>query len=103
MNCPGNCNIPIEADMSDRSLSSKSILRVAAARCYLGAHPELQGVTGYYFADCKPALPDAHMQNVEMAARLWKVSEDLTEPCRMPDQDTLQRQCTELHSTVASM
>ena len=85
MNRQGNCNIPIESHMSDRSLSSKLILHGAATRCYVGAHPELQGVTGYYFADCNPALPDAHMQNDEMAARLWKVSEDLTESYRMPD------------------
>ena len=57
----------------------KSIPQGAATTCYVGAHPALQDVTGYYFADCNPALPNAHMQDDEMAARLWAVSEKLTE------------------------
>ena len=58
----------------------KSIAQGAATTCYVGAHPELQGVTGYYFADCNPALPNANMQDDAMAARLWAVSEKLTVP-----------------------
>ncbi len=58
----------------------KSIPQGAATTCYVGAHPELQGVTGYYFADCNPALPNANMQDDAMAARLWAVSEKLTVP-----------------------
>ena len=56
----------------------KSIPQGAATTCYVGAHPELRGVTGYYFSDCNPAHPNAHMQDDEMAARLWEVSEELT-------------------------
>ncbi len=56
----------------------KSIPQGAATTCYVGAHPELKRVTGYYFADCNLALPNAHMQDDEMAARLWAVSEELT-------------------------
>ena len=58
----------------------KSIPQGAATTCYVGAHPELQRVTGYYFADCNPALPNANMQDDAMAARLWAVSEKLTVP-----------------------
>lgn len=60
------------------SARMKSIPQGAATTCYVGAHPELQGVTGYYFADCNPALPNAQMQDDEMAARLWAVSEKMT-------------------------
>lgn len=63
---------------ADPSPSMKTIPQGAATTCYVGAHPELRGVTGYYFADCNPALPNAHMQDDEMAARLWQVSEELT-------------------------
>ncbi len=41
--------------------------------------PSLKGVSGYYFADCNPAEPMAHMQDAEMAARLWQVSEELVQ------------------------
>jgi hypothetical protein len=34
-------------------------------------------VTGYYFVDCNPAEPNHHMQDDEMAAKLWQVSEAL--------------------------
>jgi len=40
--------------------------------------PELADVTGYYFSDCNPAVPNKHMQDDELAAKLWAVSEELT-------------------------
>lgn len=55
----------------------KTIAEGAATTCYLAAHPDLRDVTGYYFADCNAALPNAHMQDDEMAAKLWEVSEAL--------------------------
>ena len=64
------------------SARMKTIPQGAATTCYVGTHPGLNGVTGYYFADCNPALPNAHMQDDEMAAQLWAVSEMLTEPYR---------------------
>ena len=36
-------------------------------------------MTGYYFSDCNPAMPNDHMQNDELAAKLWEVSEELIE------------------------
>ena len=60
------------------SARMKSIPQGAATTCYVGAHPKLMRVTGYYFADCNLALPNAHMQDDEMAATLWAVSEELT-------------------------
>ena len=64
------------------SARMKSIPQGAATTCYVSAHPALKRVTGYYFADCNLALPNAHMQDDEMAARLWTVSEELTAPYR---------------------
>lgn len=65
------------------SARMKTIPQGAATTCYVGTHPELEGVSGYYFADCNPALPNAHMQDDEMAARLWTVSEALTARFRL--------------------
>lgn len=52
----------------------------AATTCYVATAPALAGVSGHYFADCNPELPGGQMQNDELAARLWRVSEDLTRP-----------------------
>jgi len=32
----------------------------------------------HYFVDCNPALGSEHMYDEELAAKLWKVSEELT-------------------------
>lgn len=75
--------LPAEDDEDESpDAGIKAIPVGAATTCYVGAHPELQGITGYYFADCNPALPNAHMQDDAMAARLWAVSEELTESYR---------------------
>jgi WW domain-containing oxidoreductase len=55
----------------------KSIPQGAATQCYVATSSDLDGVTGYYFSDCNPAMPNDNMQDDEMAARLWEVSEEL--------------------------
>lgn len=57
----------------------KSVEAGAATTCYVAAHPALAGVSGHYFADCNPEVPGPAMRDPELAARLWKVSEELTE------------------------
>jgi len=49
----------------------------AATTCYIATSPALADASGYYFSDCNPEEPSAAMQDVEMAARLWDVSEEL--------------------------
>ena len=66
-----------EYDMSNPMF--KTIPEGAATQCYLATSPDLAGVTGYYFDDCNPAVPSEQMQDDEMAARLWAVSEELVE------------------------
>ena len=56
----------------------KSVPEGAATSCYVATQPALARVSGYYFADCNPTEPSAHMENDELAAELWDVSEDLT-------------------------
>jgi len=51
----------------------------AATQVYVGADPRLAKVSGYYFEDCNPVMPDGpHMQDDALALRLWEVSEELT-------------------------
>jgi hypothetical protein len=59
------------------SLSLKTPEQGAATSCYVATSPALVGKSGYYFADCNPQEPSAAMQDLEMAKRLWDVSEDL--------------------------
>jgi hypothetical protein len=50
----------------------------AATQVYVSIHPNLDGVSGYYFEDCYPVEPEGpHMGDYELSARLWDVSEEL--------------------------
>lgn len=49
----------------------------ARTSVYLASSPEVAGVTGGYFVNCKPAEPSALAKDVQAAARLWALSEDL--------------------------
>ena len=51
-----------------------------ATTCYVATAPALASVSGYYFADCNPEVPDGQMQNDALAAQLWQVSTELTKP-----------------------
>jgi NAD(P)-dependent dehydrogenase (short-subunit alcohol dehydrogenase family) len=56
----------------------KSVEAGAATQVYAATNPAVAELSGYYFADCNPVIPDPNMENLEMAARLWEVSEELT-------------------------
>ena len=57
----------------------KSMEAGAATTCYVGTSPLLATVSGYYFSDCNPVVPTQQMQDPALAARLWEVSEELTQ------------------------
>jgi len=57
----------------------KSMEAGAATTCYVATSPELADVSGYYFSDCNPEVPAKQMQDTVLAARLWEVSEELTQ------------------------
>ena len=50
----------------------------AKTSVYLATSPEVEGVTGGYFFKCKPTRPSALATDAEAAARLWTLSEELT-------------------------
>lgn len=56
----------------------KSMEAGAATTCYVATNPALANISGYYFADCNPELPSKQMQDPALAAKLWEVSEELT-------------------------
>lgn len=56
----------------------ESLERGASTSVFLAASPEVEGVTGRYFARSKERTPSRHAQDDEAARRLWEVSERLT-------------------------
>ena len=58
----------------------KSIEEGAATSCYVATSPLLGSTSGRYFEDSNAVTVPGknHMQDIEMADRLWQVSEDLT-------------------------
>ena len=51
----------------------------AETSIYLASSPEVEGVTGQYFADKKAAKPAAQATDLATAQRLWQVSEQMTQ------------------------
>ena len=49
----------------------------AQTSIYRASDPEVEGVTGKYFADSKETEPTAIAQDDEAASRLWTASEEL--------------------------
>jgi NAD(P)-dependent dehydrogenase (short-subunit alcohol dehydrogenase family) len=50
----------------------------ARTSLYLASAPEVEGVSGRYFARCRERTPAAHARDPEAARRLWERSEELT-------------------------
>ena len=51
----------------------------ASTQVYVAVDPRLVGVSGYYFEDCNPVVPDSPlMEDDALALKLWEVSEELT-------------------------
>ena len=57
----------------------------ARTSVYLASSPEVAGVTGGYFVNCKPAEPGALAKDTQAAARLWALSEDLVGLAAAPE------------------
>jgi NAD(P)-dependent dehydrogenase (short-subunit alcohol dehydrogenase family) len=55
----------------------------AKTSLYLASSPEVDGVTGRYFVQCKPQEPSAAARDAGMAARLWQWSEAMTAPSHL--------------------
>ncbi|MGH7858129.1 MAG: short-chain dehydrogenase, partial [Candidatus Binatia bacterium] len=50
----------------------------AETSIHLASSPEVQGVSGKYFFDCREKRSSKESNAPEVARRLWKVSEELT-------------------------
>lgn len=57
----------------------KGTERGAQTSIYLATSPEVEGVSGQYFDDCRPVAPDTRTSDPTIASRLWTETERLTE------------------------
>ncbi|GAA3166963.1 SDR family oxidoreductase [Blastococcus jejuensis] len=57
----------------------KSPARGATTSIHLASAPDLERVTGRYFADCRPRKSSERSSDERAAARLWQVSGDLVQ------------------------
>ena len=62
----------------------KSPARGAATSIYLASSPEVEGVSGKYFVNQREVRSSRESYDPEVAARLWKVSEELTAASDVP-------------------
>ncbi len=57
---------------------TKSLGQGAATQCYVATNPALATVSGEYFRDAIRPIRAIRQRDSAMAAKLWKVSEQLT-------------------------
>lgn len=55
----------------------KSAAEGAATQCYLAMHPNVEGVSGEYFADSNVSKSSSKGRDDALAEKLWKVSEKI--------------------------
>jgi WW domain-containing oxidoreductase len=61
------------------NLFGKNIAQGAATQCYVATNPDLEGISGRYFADCNIARSTRFGRDRKLAARLWQESEEILE------------------------
>ncbi|KAL2623257.1 hypothetical protein R1flu_003462 [Riccia fluitans] len=63
------------------SLWGKDIPQGAATQCYVALNPDVKGVSGEYFDDCKVSQPTAFGRDPELAKKLWDFTLVLLKEC----------------------
>ncbi|MBA3345756.1 MAG: SDR family oxidoreductase [Gemmatimonadales bacterium] len=74
-------NVPLVGGAMARTFGAKPE-RGAQTIIYLASSPEVNGVTGKYFQNRRPARPSSEASDDSLARRLWEVSERLTSLAR---------------------
>ena len=86
---PGVINTEIDRELSGfvqglfgvyTAINGKTIEEGAATSCYVATSPLIGSVSGQFFEDCNAVTIDNGnhpMHNIEMASRLWALSEDI--------------------------
>jgi NAD(P)-dependent dehydrogenase (short-subunit alcohol dehydrogenase family) len=59
----------------------KNVAQGAATQVYAAAHPDAARISGQYLANCNVAQARADTDDVQLAERLWNVSEQISSLC----------------------
>jgi WW domain-containing oxidoreductase len=72
-----NVSLPLHVALSAARLFMKSAPRAAATQALLAANPSVSGITGEFWSNCQIAKGNPLLEDVELAKRLWEVSDDI--------------------------
>lgn len=72
-----NLTLPLRIALAASKPFLKSARRGAATQALLAASPQVTGITGEYWADCQVAKGNPLLEDLELARRLWDVSQDI--------------------------
>ena len=87
---PGAARTRIRKGLFTR-LFAKRPAQAAATQAFLAASPEVSGITGEYWSDCKISQGNALLQDTALARRLWDVSQEILDRQRRTAAAALQR------------
>jgi WW domain-containing oxidoreductase len=87
---PGAARTRIRKGLLTR-LFAKTAAQAAATQAFLAASPEVAGITGEYWSNCKIAEGNALLQDAALARRLWDVSQEILDRQRRTADAALQR------------
>ena len=72
-----NAAWPLRFARSAARMFMKSAPQGAATQALLAASPQVSGITGEYWSNCRIAPGNRLLDDVDLAGRLWQVSEDI--------------------------
>ena len=87
---PGAARTRIRTGFFGR-LFAKTAAQAAATQALLAASPQVSGITGEYWSNCKIAQGNDLLENTVLARRLWDVSQEILEGGRRSGSAALQR------------
>ncbi len=72
-----NLTLPLRIALAAAKRLFKSARHGAATQALLAASPQVSGITGEYWANCQIAKGNPLLEDLDLARRLWEVSEDI--------------------------
>ncbi|XP_068658846.1 short-chain dehydrogenase TIC 32 A, chloroplastic-like isoform X1 [Aristolochia californica] len=62
----------------------KNVPQGASTTCYVALHPDMEGVSGKYFANCNQTTPSNQARDLNLGKKLWELSQDILEKLKQP-------------------
>ncbi|HEY2529951.1 MAG TPA: SDR family NAD(P)-dependent oxidoreductase [Xanthobacteraceae bacterium] len=87
---PGAARTRIRKGFLER-LFAKTPAQAAATQALLAASPQVSGISGEYWSNCRVSQGNALLQDIVLARRLWDASQDILERQRRTGSAALQR------------